>query len=127
MGNHTRWLGWLLLLLFLHLPIVSEANEKDEPRVGFLAVSVTIGTDQGPSKNAFVLVRGYRPGYPGESSTILKPTADGFFETPLPPGLYDVFVSEVSSLPMCKRVEIVPGKIEHYTVNLKADEEHLQQ
>jgi hypothetical protein len=126
MRNDARWVSWLLLLLLLYRPITVSGASKDE-RVGFLAVTVTTGDDQGPAKNAFVLVRGYRPVYNGESSTVLKPTADGFFETSLPPGFYDVFVSEVSSLPMCKRVEIVPGKIEHYTANLKADEEHLEQ
>jgi hypothetical protein len=123
----ARWIIGLLLLLLLYQPIIVFGANKDEQRVGFLAVTVTTGDDQGPSRDAFVFVRGYRPVYHGESSTVLKPTADGFSETSLPPGFYDVFVSEVSFPPMCKRVGIVAGKIEHYTANLKLDQEHLEQ
>jgi hypothetical protein len=125
-----RIIGWFLrssALFFICFLLVKPVTSQPSSDVGFLAISVTTGDDQGPSSSAFVLVRGYRPVFNGESSTMLKATHDGFFETRLPPGVYDIFVSEVSSVPMCKRVEIVGGNIEHYTANLKLDNEHLAQ
>jgi hypothetical protein len=116
----------LAIVLLLCCPIVASVDDQAAQRVGFLAVSVSIGDGHMPLTSAFVFVRGYRPVYHGESSAVLTQTKDGYFETSLPPGLYDVFVSDADALPACKRVAIVAGQVEHYGVNFKVDEEHLE-
>jgi hypothetical protein len=56
----------------------------------------------------------------------LRQIKDGVFATSLPPGVYDVFVSDGSTVPTCKRVVIVAGEAEHYDVHLKLDSAHLE-
>ncbi|MGE5081604.1 MAG: hypothetical protein ACM3ND_01710, partial [Acidobacteriota bacterium] len=54
-----------------------------------------------------------------------SPREMGCFEISLRPGLYDVFVGEGSSLPMCRRIEIKADRTRMYTAKLEADEDHL--
>lgn len=121
------WISRSLILLLLCCQIVVSGSGQASPGVGFLAIAVTIGDDRVPATSAYVFVRAYRPVYNGESSMVPRASHDGYFETALAPGIYDIFVSEVSSLPLCKRVEIVTGQTEHYTANLKIDHDHLEQ
>lgn len=121
MGTRRR-VRWLVVLMLVS-PIIVVSSQTE----GRLVVSVTIGDDKQPYSNAVVYVRGYRPQYNGETSTILQASQKGRFEASLPPGLYDIFVSDASSIPMCKRVEIVANETEHYTASLTADVEHLME
>ncbi len=93
---------------------------------GTLIVRVFIGDNNSPSRGAFVYVRGYRRPVYKEESVIPDKVREGWFELSLQPGLYDVFISEGSSLPMCRRVEIHAGKTKFYTAKLEADEDHLE-
>jgi len=101
------------------LALLPVAGGQDSQRVGFLAVTVTVGGDHFPAVHAFVAVRGYPP--TSKEVIALTPTKDGFFETSLPPGIYDVFVSEDSTFPACKRVKVAAGDIAHYEANLTVD------
>ena len=58
-------------------------------------------------------------------SVLLKATKDGQYEASLKPGLYDVFVSEATSTPRCRRVEIRAGETECWTLKLEIDEVYL--
>ena len=91
--------GLILFLLFAALSLGSQAHQVEQ-KLGFLVVSVTSGENKAPARGVFVSLRGYRPVLRGESSTVLDPTLDGYFEVALPPGLYDVFVSRGDLLPM---------------------------
>jgi hypothetical protein len=114
------------ILLILCCPILASIEDQASQRVGFLAVTVSLGDGHMPLTSAFVFVRGYRPMYKGDSSTVLTQTKDGYFETSLAPGIYDVFVSDAEAIPTCKRVTIVAGRVEHYGVNFTPDLEHLE-
>jgi hypothetical protein len=92
------------------------------PQKGTLVVQVWLGDNNAPARDAFVYVKDYL----GQSSTTLSANKPGVFELRLAPGLYDVFVGELSSLPMCKRIEIKPDRTKVYTAKLEADEDNLQ-
>lgn len=81
-----------------------------------------LGANNSPARNPFVYVQDYL----GKSSTALSANQPGVFEVSLPSGLYDVFIGELSSLPMCKRIEIMPDRTKVYTAKLEVDEDHLQ-
>ena len=106
--------------------IVALGNGQTAQKDGFLSVTVSLQDTHVPLTSAFVFVRGYRQVYLGESSSVLRQVKDGVFATSLPPGIYDVFVSDVGTIPICKRVVIVTGEGEHYDANLKVDFAHLE-
>ena len=123
LAKRTR--GVILCLLFAALSLGSRAHQAEQ-KLGFLVISVTSGENKAPARGVFVSLRGYRPVFRGESSAVLEPTLDGYFEVALSPGLYDVFVSRGDLLPMCKRVEVVAGQKERYAANLTIDDAHLE-
>jgi|ERR1700687_3078657 len=78
-----------------------------------------------PITDAFVLAHsGYGK---KDRDGAAKLTQDGRFEVSLEPGLYDVFVSSGGFAPMCRTVEIFPGKTTLLKTKLLPDNEHLQQ
>lgn len=89
---------------------------------GKLVVLALLGDDNAPSKDAFVYVRGYL----GQPSIAVSPSRVGWFEISLHPGLYDVFVSEGSSLPMCRRFEVKANETKVYHAKLEPDDDHLE-
>ena len=93
---------------------------------GFLAVIVTLGEARTPLTSASVFVRGYRHVYLGDLSSSLEQTKPGVFGAALPEGVYDVFVSDAGTLPICRRVAIVSGHREDIYANLKLDMEHME-
>jgi len=103
-------LARLLFVLVLALPTVSGAGQAAARPEGRLTVVVTSGDPAAPTRDAFVFVRGYEPRYHGETLSQVRPTRDGWFEVSLPPGLYDVFISEGSCIPKCRRVAIEANK-----------------
>jgi hypothetical protein len=56
----------------------------------------------------------------------MSQTKEGVFGASLPPGVYDVFVSDAGALPMCGRVAIVAGQREVFYANLKLDLAHME-
>jgi len=100
----------------------SQLAEKD----GRLVVIVTWGDIANtPARNVTVEVHGYVPKYPSDRSVLLRASQEGRYEASLAPGLYDVFVSEGTSTPRCKRLEIGAGEVKYWTLKLEIDEEHL--
>ena len=79
-----------------------------------------------PARNVYVHVRGYPDKYPSGVSTVLNATQEGRYEGVFAAGLYDIFVSEVSSVPRCKRVEIKADKSEFWVLKLEVDHDHLE-
>jgi hypothetical protein len=96
--------------------------EKD----GVLVVMVTYGdVDNTPARNVVVEVYGYGRKYPREKSVLLKPSKGGQYGASLQPGIYDVFVSEGSSTPRCRRLEIRAGQTSYWTLKLEIDDVYL--
>ena len=97
---------------------------------GRLVVIVTWGdTDNAPATNVIIEARGYTPGLKSPSevkSILLKASQDGRYEASLQPGLYDVFVSEPTSVPRCKRLQIKAGLTNYWTLKLEIDDIYLE-
>ena len=125
MWYSKRLIAFVGITLIGAVSVVVDAQQPLQG-TGTLIVRVFIGDNNSPSRDAFVYVRGYtRPVYK-EVSVMPDKLREGWFELSLQPGLYDVFISEGSSLPMCRRVEIKAGRTRFYTAKLEADEDHLQ-
>lgn len=60
-----------------------------------------------------------------EKCFTLKMVKAGRYEADLPPGVYDVFVSEASSTPRCKRI-LVTGSTPYWNLMLEHDDVYLQ-
>jgi hypothetical protein len=100
----------------------SQALEKN----GSLVVIVTWGdVENTPARHVVVEVHGYGPGLSSEKSVLLKASQEGRYEASLQPGLYDVFVSEATSIPRCRRVEIRAGESKYWTLKLEIDDVYL--
>jgi len=102
--------------------VEGQALEKD----GALVAIVTWGdVDNTPARNVVVEVFGYGRKNSREKSVLLKPSQDGRYEASLQPGLYDVFVSEATSVPRCRRLEIKAGETKYWTLKLEIDDVYL--
>jgi len=97
--------------------------EKD----GTLLVLVTWGDlDHTPANNVYIEAHGFVQKYRSQKSFVLKMSRAGRYEAQIPPGVYDVFVSEGSSLPVCKRLVIKAGSTTDWSENLEIDHEHME-
>jgi hypothetical protein len=89
---------------------------------GVLTGQVLLAHGRVLEPRAFVYVHGY--GGTRSNQVVLDRNAN--FEISLPPGLYDVFVGETSSIPVCQRVEVSAGETTHFEAELNNDEEHME-
>lgn len=105
-------------LTSLHLDnscIVCRANcslerQSSSAAQGTLVVLVNWGDlNNTPATDVWIEAHGFVPKYHSERSFVLKLFQPGQYQASLPPAVYDVFVSEGTSLPRCKRVLITPG------------------
>jgi hypothetical protein len=115
----------IALLIFGMSQCVSAAPllEKDVT----LVVLVTWGdVDNTPAQNVYVEAHGYVANLKAEKSFILKMVRAGRYETSLPPGVYDVFVSESTSEPRCRRMRVRDGDPDTWTLKLETDEIYTQ-
>ena len=118
-----------LAFLFSFLPtgLLVSANPPSD-KDGQLIVNVTWGdSDNTPAQNVIVEAHGYTFGLksPPEKPTLLRPTRDGKYEASLQPGVYDIFVSEATSVPRCRRVLIKAGESKYWTLKLEIDDVYL--
>jgi len=120
-----KYFGVFILLIVL-LPTIgaSQASQKD----GALVVKVTWGDiDNTPANDVYVEAYGFVEKYDSTKSFILKMSHDGQYEASLPPGFYDVFVSESGSMPRCRRLFIKPGLTTYWTLKLEIDDVYTNQ
>ena len=59
------------------------------------------------------------------SFLVLRMVKAGRYEGALPPGVYDVFVSEASSTPRCRRV-LINGHTPYWNLMLEHDDVYLE-
>ena len=89
------------------------------------SITGTVSFGQTGISRVFVYSRdGLKGGKTDRTST--TDSGGSFSVLGLPPGLYDVFFSEPSFLPVCQRVEVIAGKNTVLAINLEADREHLE-
>ena len=121
--------GVLMLLIAGLLIGMAVGADRPVEKDGRLVVIVTWGdTDNTPAKNVIVEVHGYMFGLKSlpETPILLKASHDGQYEASLPPGLYDVFVSEGTSVPRCRRSQIKAGETNYWTLKLEIDDVYLE-
>ena len=114
----------VLVLLLALLPMQKASEEGRQPeKNGTLVVLVTWGDDDNtPANDVYIEAHGFVREYNSERSFSLKSSTAGRYEASLPPGVYDVFVSESTSEPRCRRVRIVGGLPSTWTLKLEIDE-----
>ena len=74
-----------------------------------------------PATNVYIEAHGYVIALKASKSFILQPTAPGTYEAKLPPAVYDVFISDGISMPVCKRVEVTSHNTISWQVRLDMD------
>jgi hypothetical protein len=118
-----RYLSVLIFLLaFLPAGKTQDAGTRPE-QDGKLVVLVTWADAYGtPATNVYVEARGFVPRYNAQKSFVLNSSLAGRYEASLPPGVYDVFVSDSISVPSCKRVLITAGSTTSWALQPQLDE-----
>jgi hypothetical protein len=118
--RHLGIFMFLLVLLVRGAPVhAQQASQKD----GAIVVLVTWGDiDNTPANNVYVEAYGFVSKYNSKKSFLLKMSHDGQYETSLPPGVYDVFVSEANSVPRCRRLLVRAGLTTYWTLKLEIDD-----
>jgi hypothetical protein len=114
-----------LLIAMASLPVQSFVVEAQQvvPKDGALAVDVTWGdTNNTPATNVYVEAYGFVPRYRASKAFVLRMSDNGHYEAALPAGIYDVFVSEGSSVPRCRRILIQEGLTSFWTLKLEIDD-----
>ena len=110
-------------LTFLLLTTVQYTSAGAPPdNAGTIVVLVTWG-DIGntPANDVYIEAHGYVERDKAEKSFVFTMARAGRYEAAIPPGVYDVFVSEGNSEPRCKRVLVVSGRTGYWTLKLETD------
>ena len=79
-----------------------------------------------PTTGAYIEAHSFNVNWVSEKSFVLKMVKPGQYEAALPPGVYDVFVSEASSTPRCKRVLMKEGGGPVWNLMLEHDDVYLE-
>jgi hypothetical protein len=120
----SNYIGmFLLFLIFFATGRAAYALPSLE-REGELVIHVTWGdNDNTPANDVYAEAHGWVWGDKDSSfkSFVLKMTHVGEYKTSLPPGVYDVFISEGGSVPTCKRVLVKKGLTTDWTLKLEMD------
>ena len=102
--------------------LMEKAVDSPSGKEGTLVVRVTWGDlNNTPATDVWIEAHGFVPMYHSERSFVLKLSQAGQYEASLPPAVYDVFVSEGTSLPRCNRVLIKSGEKAYWTLKLEVD------
>lgn len=118
---NLKCLSALVILLAL-LPIGWADDRDTSADKGTFVVLVTWGdVDNTPADDVYIEAHGFVREYNSEKSYTLSMSRAGRYEASLPPGVYDVFVSEGVSVPACKRVLIRAGETMSWTLKLEND------
>jgi hypothetical protein len=81
--------------------------------------------DKTPTTGAYIEAHSFNVNWVSEKLFVLKMVTPGRYEAALPPGVYDVFVSEASSTPRCRRV-LINGHTPYWNLMLEHDDVYLE-
>jgi hypothetical protein len=124
--NITRSFIVLLLFIVLLSGVDAVSASQSSQKNGSLVVNVTWGDmNNTPANDVYVAAYAYVNKYDAYKSFVLKMSHEGQYEISLPPGTYDVFVSESSSMPRCRRLLIRPGLPSYWTLKLEIDDVYM--
>ena len=120
-----------LLLFFCIVMTALVFGQSAQPlspqKDGILVVLVTWGdVDNTPANDVYIEAHGFVVKYGLEKSFVLKMAKAGRYEAALPPGVYDVFVSEGTSIPRCRRVLVTEDRTGYWTLKLEHDDVYLE-
>ena len=120
----TRMTKAMILFAFLLVGKLTHLNAAPPAESnGTLSASITEGDlDNTPAKDVFVEAYGYVASSKSRQSFVFKMLEAGRYEVSLPPGLYDVFISDGSSIPRCRRMRVESGKVSYWLVKLEIDD-----
>ena len=122
-----RALGLLFCIAMIAIAFGQSPQSARPVKDGTLVVLVTWGdVDNMPANDVYIEAHGYVVKYRSEKSFVLKMVKAGRYEAALPPGVYDVFVSEGSSIPRCRRVLVTEDRTGYWTLKLEHDDVYLQ-
>ncbi len=94
---------------------------------GTLVVLVTWDdVDTTPTTGAYIEAHSFNVNGVSEKSFVLKMVKPGRYEAALPPGVYDVFVSEAASTPRCRRALVTADYTGYWRLMLEHDEVYLE-
>lgn len=115
----------VLLVALLH---GGQATSTSQPlqKDGVLVVNVFWGDmDNTPADDAYIEAYGFVAKDHVTKSFVLNMSREGVYKTSVPPGIYDVFISEGTSVPRCRRVLVRPGLETYWTVHLEVDDVYI--
>jgi hypothetical protein len=125
--SKLRYLSVLLVILVGLRAGIPQDTSYPAEKDGMLVVLVTWGDiSNTPANNVYVEAYGFVQKSSSKKSFILKMSRPGRYEALLPPGVYDVFVSEGTSIPRCRRLLVRPGQGKTWTLKLEIDEVFTQ-
>jgi hypothetical protein len=115
----------LIFLLAFLAPERHNASYQPEEKDGKLVVLLTwkdVKHDpNGPFPPVYVEAYGFVSKYNETKSFVLESSHFGRHERPLPSGVYDVFVSQGTSFPVCKRVRVTEDSTTTLSLQLEID------
>ena len=126
----TNILGFKAFSVFIFLvaflaPETHNTSYHPEEKDGTLVVLLTwkdVTYDpNGPFAPVYVEAYGFVSKYHEKKSFVLESSHYGRHEGSLPPGVYDVFVSEGTSFPVCKRVRVTEDSTTTVSLQLETD------
>lgn len=119
-----RMLNAIIVFSFLVVGTLTPLNAAPPMESnGTLRAIITEGDmDNTPAKGVYVEAYGYVASSKSRQSFVFKMLESGRYEVSLPPGLYDVFISDGSSIPRCRRMRVASGKVSIWLVKLEIDD-----
>ncbi len=123
------WKGRCLIAFLFLLSLLCAVRAQDAVRLpdkeATLVVLVTWDdADKTPTTGAYIEAHSFSVSH--EKTFVLQMVKAGRYEAVLPPGVYDVFVSEPTSIPRCKRV-FINGHTPYWNLMLEHDDIYTQQ
>ena len=121
----------VLILIFFAIGR-SDAHAGDSPAThndknGKLVVLViTDDVYRTPARDAYIEVHSFNVNWVAEKSFVLTKVKAGQYEATLPPGVYDVFVSEPTSTPRCRRLLVTANRTGYWSLMLEHDDVYLE-
>jgi hypothetical protein len=98
------------------------SNTKTKDEDGSLFIAVTWGdTLHSPATDVYIEAHGFIESLRSSRSYVLRQTAPGRYESKVPPAVYDLFISEDTSIPVCKRVQVTPKSTVLLRIDLETD------
>jgi hypothetical protein len=123
---NTRSVIYLTLLLFLFAFSFSVRAQDVAPSgKGTLVVLVTHDdVDKTPPTGVYIEAHSFDGA--AEKPFVFKMVKAGRYEAAIPPGVYDVFVSDPDSTPRCRRLLITAGRVGYWSLMLEHDDIYLE-